>query len=170
MTEAAKHGPVELEVKILQLEIRCGELGYTCLLEKDSYLTTVNDPQNRLLDNLTKAYCRYLKAVQELDGQPAASSTQVTFRKLLDNPDEQILGAVQMASNDVAQDIMTHTDVVKNFLEPSNDWTSVGELGDQGSSATIEQIIQLTEKTLMAVKGKKLQEQVFALRKATVIL
>lgn len=148
------------ELKILKLELECAKTGASALMEKADYLDNPGQ-DNQKLNNMTKAYGRYLQAVQALQAAGRPRSISWTFGDLLQAKDRQILEAVESACQEKYREIEEQSLAVTNLLEPAKDWKA-----NLPSECTIEEVVAAADPTLMIVKGKRLQDRAAVLKKA----
>lgn len=152
------------ELKILKLELECAKTGAAALTEKADYMSLADpgqDSQNQKLNNMTKAYGRYLQAVQALEAAGTSKSITWSFGSLLEAKDRQILDSVEKAFQEKYREMEEHRAAVSSLLEPAKDWKA-----NLPSECTIEDVVAAADPTLMTVKGKRLQDRSTVLKKA----
>lgn len=162
---AAGCSPHEGEAKVLALELECAHLGMAALKEKAEYSrrsgSNMEDVENKALMNLTRAFHRFLKAAEDLEASAKAKSIDFTFGTLLSPTDDEITAAVETTCSEKRDLLKDLSEQIAALMEPCKGWKDELDV-----NTPIDQVMAAAESTLLAVKGKRLQDRSHSLKKA----
>ena len=147
----------EHEIEALQHLVEAGKLGSMAVKAKmdfDSDSQSQGLWKSKSFSEMVRAWNRYLRCVDSSSSIPKPKLVTMSFHDILKKDDSDIMNGWKTASAEAISKLTNGCEGLEATMSVGADWKA-----DLSVGASIEEVSQAAEETLMAVKGKKLTMQ-----------